>query len=67
MNKKSSWHFAILSILEKRKILRAIKRLVQIRFEKLIRVIRGPIRKTFFLKEHVPQEAKCFQGKERFG
>jgi len=28
------------------------------RFEKLIRIIRGPIRKRFFLKEYEPKKAK---------
>ena len=31
---------------------------VRIRFEKLVRVIRGPIWKRFFIKEYEPQEAK---------
>jgi len=43
MKKKSSGHFAILGISRKTKILRAIKRPVRIRFEKHIRIIRGPI------------------------
>ena len=53
---KSSWHFIISSILGKRKLLKAIKRPVRIRFEKIIRVIRGPIRKRIHFKEYVSLE-----------
>ena len=65
MNKKSSWHFAILSISGKRKILKTIKRPIRIRFEQLIRVIRGPIQNRFFLKKNMSLKrlSKVFSGK----